>query len=171
MTQERPVEAGPRWRRRKATRPAEITAAALEVFAERGFAAARLEEVARRAGVAKGSIYLYFATKEALLLAVVRSAIVPHVEAVRGSAEAFEGPLAELTPRLLSGAAGVLRRPMLRGFVRMVIGESRAFPDIARIWRDEVVAPVIDTVSDVIARAQARCSATIWMGGARQSGW
>jgi AcrR family transcriptional regulator len=156
LSQERPDESGPRWRRRKATRPAEITAAALEVFADHGFAAAKLEDIARRAGVVKGSIYLYFATKEDLFRAVVRAAIVPDMESVRDAAEAFDGPLAELAPRLLAGAAVVLSRPAVLGFVRMVIGESRNFPDIARIWHDEVVAPVIDTVTEVIARAQAR---------------
>ena len=156
MIRERPDDAGPRWRRRKATRPAEITAAALQVFADHGFAAAKLDDIARRAGVAKGSIYLYFATKEDLFRAVVRAAIVPSMEAVRGATEAFDGPLADLAPRLLAGAAGVLSRPSIAGLARMVIGESRNFPDIARIWHDEVVSPVIDTVSRVIARAQAR---------------
>jgi len=156
LSQERPDESGPRWRRRKATRPAEITAAALEVFADHGFAAAKLDDIARRAGVVKGSIYLYFATKEELFRAVVRSAIVPNMETVRGAAEAFDGPLAELAPRLLAGAADLLSRPSVLGFARMVIGESRNFPDIARIWHDEVVSPVIDTVARVISSAQAR---------------
>ena len=112
--QEPPEEAAPRWRRRKEARPAEITAAALDVFADHGFAAAKLDDIARRAGVAKGSIYLYFSTKEALFRAVVRSAIVPDMEMVRGAAEAFDGPLAELAPRLLARAAAVLSRPSAR---------------------------------------------------------
>ena len=156
MAQEPPDEAAPRWRRRKEARPAEITAAALDVFADRGFAAAKLDDIARRAGVAKGSIYLYFSTKEELFRAVVRSAIVPDLEMVRGAAEAFDGPLAELAPRLLAGAAAVLSRPPIAGVARMVIGESRNFPDLARIWHDEVVSPVIDTVARAIARAQER---------------
>jgi hypothetical protein len=65
-------------------------------------------------------------------------------------------PWNELVPRLLSGAAAVLSRPTINRVARMVIGESRNFPDLARIWHDEVVSPVIDTVSRVIARAQAR---------------
>ena len=143
------------WRRRKQARPAEITAAALEVFADHGFAAAKLDDVARRAGVAKGSIYRYFSTKEELFRAVVRSAVVPNAEAVRGAADRFDGPFAELAPRLLMAAAGVLSRPLIGRFVRLVIGESRNFPDVARIWRDEVVAPVIGAVTGGIARAQA----------------
>src|SRR2546426_881401 len=72
-------KARPRWQRRKAARPAEIVTAALDVFVERGFAAARLEEVARRAGVTKGTVYLYFKNKEALFKAVVRETIEPGI--------------------------------------------------------------------------------------------
>jgi AcrR family transcriptional regulator len=131
-------------------------AAALEVFAAHGFAAARLDDIARRAGVVKGSIYVYFSTKEELFHAVVRSAVVPDLEMVRGAAEAFDGPLVELAPRLLAGAAAVLSRPSIAGVIRMVVGESRNFPDLARIWHEEVVAPVIDTVARAIMRAQQR---------------
>src|SRR6185437_2914400 len=67
------------WRRRKAARPGEIATAALACFAERGFAATRLDEVARRAGVTKGTLYLYFPNKEELFKAVVRQAIVPNL--------------------------------------------------------------------------------------------
>lgn len=128
----------------------------MKVFADHGFAAARLDDIARRAGVVKGSVYLYFSTKEELFHAVVRSAIVPDMEMIRGAAEAFDGPLAELAPRLLAGAAAVLSRPSIAGVVRMVIGESRNFPDLACIWHEEVVSPVIDTVARAIARAQER---------------
>ena len=70
----------PRWRRRKAARPEEILAAALDVFVERGFAAARLQAVARRAGVTKGTIYLYYPSKEARFKAVVRESLVVNLE-------------------------------------------------------------------------------------------
>jgi AcrR family transcriptional regulator len=143
-------------RRRKQARSAEITAAALEIFANHGFAAARLDDIARRAGVVKGSIYRYFPTKEELFRAVVRSAIVPNLESVRGAAEGFDESYAELAPKLLMGAAAVLSRPLIARFVRLVIGESRNFPDVARIWHDEVVAPVIAAMTGAIARAQAR---------------
>ncbi len=146
----------PSWRRRKEARPAEITAAALEVFADRGFAAARLEDIASRAGVVKGSIYRYFSTKEELFRAVIRAAVVPNTEAVRRAAEGFDRPFADLAPRLLRGAAFVLSRPLVARYVRVVVGESRNFPDLARIWHDEVVSPVIGALTGVIARAQAR---------------
>src|ERR671910_3285090 len=71
-----------RWRRRKDARPAEIVSAALEVFAERGFSAARLDDVAARAGISKGTLYLYFASKEELFKAVVREALLPNLARV-----------------------------------------------------------------------------------------
>src|SRR4028119_1048973 len=67
----------PKWRRRKADRPAEIVSAALEVFAEKGFAAAKLDEIARRAGVSKGALYLYYETKQDLFEAGGRGAGAP----------------------------------------------------------------------------------------------
>src|SRR5260370_7750478 len=69
--------AHPRWQRRKQARPGEILTAALELFVERGFTATKLADVARRAGVTKGTVYLYFDGKEALLKAIVRQTIVP----------------------------------------------------------------------------------------------
>ena len=128
----------------------------MDIFADHGFAAAKLDDIAGRAGIVKGSIYLYFSTKEELFRAVVRSVVVPNMKSIRSAAEAFDGPFAELVPRLLAGAAAVVSRPTIVRVARMVIGKSRNFPDLARIWHDEVVSPVIDTVSRLIARAQDR---------------
>ena len=66
-----------RWRRRKDARPSELTAAALELFVEKGFAATRLDEIAARAGVSKGTLYLYFDSKEELFKAVIREGLLP----------------------------------------------------------------------------------------------
>ena len=117
----------PRWRRRKTARPSEIVAAALEVFAEKGFAAAKLEDIAARAGVSKGALYLYFDTKDALFRAVVREAVTPNIEAVRAMAEAYPGRFADLAPLVL-----------------------------ARVWHDTVVSVAIGALSALIARAQAK---------------
>src|ERR1700750_2342656 len=86
----------PRWQRRAEDRPREICAAALEVFAEKGFAAAKLDEIAKRAGVSKGALYLYFETKEQLFRAVVDQAIAPNIQIVRAMIAAHPGPLADL---------------------------------------------------------------------------
>ena len=93
----------PRYRRRKEERPAEITQAAMETFAEHGYAAARVDDVAKRAGISKGLLYLYFKTKEELFKAVIRSVVVPRIDALKTaitdsdlSAEEFlRGPFLE----------------------------------------------------------------------------
>ena len=146
----------PKWRRRKTARPGEIVAAALEVFADKGFAAAKLDDIARHAGVSKGALYLYFETKEDIFRAVVRAAITPNLETVRAAAAAFDGPFAQLAPMILSRMAQVIGAGRLASVAKMVIGESRNFPDLAKIWHDDVVSVAIGMLSDLIARAQAR---------------
>jgi AcrR family transcriptional regulator len=145
-----------RWRRRKEARPAEIIRSALSAFAEKGFAAAKLDDIARDAGVAKGTLYLHFETKEDLFRAVVRTAIAPQIEAIKASAELFSGPFSKLAPRILLAIAQAMEEDRLAALVKMVIGESRNFPDLARIWHDDLLATAIDGLSGVIARAQSR---------------
>ena len=97
----------PKWRRRKAARPGEIVDAALEVFAEKGFAAAKLDDIARRAGISKATLYLYFETKQEIFRAVARAAVASLREALEAPAEASGRLFAEFAPRLLSRASGM----------------------------------------------------------------
>src|SRR5579863_10487970 len=150
------TSSSPRWRRRKDDRPAEIIAAALDVFAEKGFAAAKLDEIAARAGLSKGSIYLHFADKQDLFRAVVAEAITPNIEAVQAAAEAHQGPFADLARALLPMVAGIATRTPMGGVLKMVIGESRNFPELARVWHDALVARALAIVAGRIAAAQAR---------------
>lgn len=146
----------PRWQRRSEDRPREICAAALEVFAERGFAAAKLDEIARRAGVSKGTLYLYFADKAELFRAVVRSAITPNIDEIGRSLGAADLPFATLFPMLIERFAAITRSVPVGGVAKMVIGESRNFPEIAKVWHDEVVAKAVATVEALVAKAQSR---------------
>lgn len=146
----------PKWRRRKDARPGEIVAAALEVFAEKGFAAARLDDIAARAGVSKGALYLYFETKQELFAAVVRDAISPNISAVEAAAAAIESPFAQTGRMVLGQAADMLAVSPVGPVAKMVIAESRNFPDLARVWHDEVVSRVLGVMSGLIERAQAR---------------
>lgn len=146
----------PRWQRRSEDRPREICAAALEVFAEKGFAGARLDEIARRAGVSKGTLYLYFTDKAELFRAVVRSAISPNIDQIRQSLGSADLPFAELFPILIERFAAITRAVPVGAVAKMVIGESRNFPEIAKVWHDEVVARGVETVGVLVARAQAR---------------
>ncbi|MDI1364335.1 MAG: helix-turn-helix domain containing protein, partial [bacterium] len=92
----------PKWRRRSEARPGEIVQAALEVFAEKGFAAARLDDIARQAGVSKGALYLYFETKEDLFRAVVREAMIPNLDRIEAFAGQADAPFADIV-RLVFG--------------------------------------------------------------------
>lgn len=146
----------PKFRRRPADRPAEILAAALEVFAARGFQAARLEEVAKRAGVSKGALYLYFETKADLFRAVVTDAISPNIERVKAVAAA-DLPLEQVVRMALPMLARqVVSDRRITGVVKLVIAESRNHPELAAIWRETVVEPGVALISGLIAKAQAR---------------
>lgn len=146
----------PRWRRRKEARPGEIVAAALEVFAEKGFAAARLDDIAARAGVSKGALYLYFETKQDLFAAVVRDAVSPNIAAVEALAAAIDLPFAQVARMLLGRAAEMMIASPVGPVAKMVIAESRNFPELARVWHDEVVARMLGVLTGLIERAQAR---------------
>ena len=146
----------PRWQRRAEDRPREICAAALEVFAEKGFAAAKLDEIARRAGVSKGTLYLYFDDKAELFRAVVRDAVAPRIETIAGAVAQAEAPFAQLVPMLLARFAETAQRQPIGAVAKMVIGESRNFPELARVWHDEVASKAIAAIAGLIERAQQR---------------
>ncbi len=146
----------PKFRRRKADRPGEIVDAALHVFAEKGFAAAKLDDIARRAGVSKGALYLYFETKEELFRAVVDQAIAPNMQVVRAMVAAHPGPLSDLL-RLVAERVGTLMETLpVGGVVKMVIAEAGNFPELARVWHDDLVAQILGAMTDAIAAAQGR---------------
>jgi AcrR family transcriptional regulator len=134
------IDAGPgaRWQRRKTARPAEILAAALASFAERGFAATRLDVVAARAGVTKGTLYLYFRNKEELFKAVVRQELVPNIARAEALAAASQGSSRLLLEQLVSQFYGIMASP-LSAIPKLVLTEAANFPDLARFYLEEVV--------------------------------
>ena len=146
----------PKFRRRKADRPAEIVAAAMAVFAEKGFAAAKLDDIARRAGVSKGALYLYFETKEEMFRAVVEQAIAPNIFHVRAMIVSHPGPIGDLLKLIPDRIATLVETFPVGGVVKMVIGEARNFPEVARVWHEQLVAPMLGALADAITGAQAR---------------
>ncbi len=129
----------PRWRRRKEARPAEIIAAALESFAERGFAATRLDDIAARAGVTRGTLYLYFPSKEELFKAVVRQSIVPIIARGEAMVARSHEPSAELLTKLLLSIPMAVAGSPVSAIPKLVLSEARNFPDLARFYLREVV--------------------------------
>ena len=146
----------PRFKRRKEERPAEITQAALEAFAENGYAATRVDEVAKRAGVSKGLLYLYFKTKEELFKAVIRSVVVPRIDALQTaitdtelSAEDFlRGPFLEFIQKLPDSPARIV--------VRLLIAEGPKHPDLTAYYCDQVVSVGMNALRHLINKGVER---------------
>ena len=126
------------------------------MFAEKGFAAAKLDDIARRAGVSKGTLYLYFQDKADLFRAVVRDTVAPRIAAVREMADKVELPFAQVVPLFLANFAEMTTRLPVGAVAKIVIGESRNFPDLARIWHDQVAAGALRALEGLIRRAQER---------------
>lgn len=145
----------PRYQRRKEDRPQEITAAAFAAFAEKGFTATKVEEVARRAGVSKGLLYLYFKTKEELFKAVIRSVVAPRVDELTRTldssdlgAEAFiRGPLLAFMQRLPGSRASIV--------IRLMISEAPKHPDLVDYYWDKVASRGLAALRQLLERGVA----------------
>ena len=143
--------AAPR-QRRKDARPQELLDAALELFVEKGFAATRSEEVAARAGVAKGTLYRYYPSKNELFMAMVRDNLSVHIAESAAQAAQYEGPIAELLYLMMQawwakvghGNAGVVCKIMMI--------EARNFPDLARFYVNEVIRPSQSLIGGLVER-------------------
>ena len=151
-----PKKGSRRGRRRKEERPQEILEAAFEEFAAHGYAAARLEDVAKRGGIAKGTIYLYFKHKEGLFRAVVRSLIQPVFEKLASFVEEFPGSAEELLCELLARHyAHVVSNEKARAILRLLIAESGKFPQLSDIFYREIIDPGVSALRQVLAKGEA----------------
>ena len=142
--------------RRPEARPAEILAAALDLFAEKGFSATRMEDVAARAGLSKAAIYLYFKDKMALLTALVNEMAGANISVARGIAEQHEGPVAPLLATILTFMARQLRDTRFPELLKVVISESRAHPDVGRLYLDSVIAQGLPLFEGLVRRGIAQ---------------
>lgn len=141
--------------RRKDARPGEIIAAALASFAERGYAATKLEDVAAAAGISKGTIYLYFPTKEDLFRAVVRQAVLPNLNEAEADFAHHSGSSGDLL-RLI--ASRFLQRldSDLTAIPKIVVAESGNFPAIAQFYADTVLRRAFTLIESILARGMER---------------
>jgi AcrR family transcriptional regulator len=142
--------------RRKETRPQELLDAALELFVEKGFAATRSEEVARRAGVSKGTLYLYYPSKEELFKAVVRQKLSQLIAEGQDMVGSFEGPTSALLRTLVRIWWERFGNTPAAGIHKVVIAEVRNFPELAQFYADEVIAPADRLFSSTVERGIAR---------------
>jgi AcrR family transcriptional regulator len=144
-----PAPAGPR-QRRKEERPQELLDAALDLFVEKGFAATRSEEVAVRAGVSNGTLYLYFPSKEELLKAVIRDRLSAQIAAGAERAQNFTGTAGELLQEVLTEWWSNVYDSSASGVFKLIITEVRNFPDIAEFYMREVIEPGKQVIGGII---------------------
>jgi AcrR family transcriptional regulator len=143
--------AEPRWRRLPEERPKQILEAALAVFAERGLAAARLEDIAKRAGVSKGTIYLYFENKEELFRGVVRDTVIAFIERGEAQLAAERDPIAALDV-WMEGHWAWIRSEVFPAMHRLANSELRDFPDLYEFYAVEVVGRAQRLVCEILER-------------------
>lgn len=140
----------PRWRRLPGERPHQLIDAALEVFSAHGFSAAKLEDIAKRAGVSKGTIYLYFASKEELFKAVVNDVIAEQIR------QAHSGPApqsaSEALERALRANWSVTTHPKFDGWFRILIAELPKHPELFAFYLREIIDPGWERMEAIIAQ-------------------
>ncbi len=146
------LASSPPRQRRKEARPQELLQAALELFVARGFSATRSDDVAARAGVSKGTLYLYFPSKEELFKAVVRNNIASLIAAGQDIADSFEGSSEELLRLLMHAWWQRVGDTDAGGIFKIIIAEVRNFPELAQFYADEVILPAYRLVSGTLQR-------------------
>lgn len=151
----KPAISVPTRQRRKGARPAELTAAALDLFVERGFAATKLDDVAARAGVSKGTLYLYFASKEELFKAVIQQGIFPVLEQGEEMLAQYQGDASSLLQAMLMRWWEVVGETRLAGIPKLMISEAGNFPEVAQFYYENVIVRGRSLIRQVLERGVA----------------
>ena len=151
-----PTDTTGRRARRKDARPGELLAAALDLFVEKGYAATRVEEVAIRAGVSKGTLFLYFPSKEELFKSVVRTHISGHFAIWSEEIEQFEGSSQEMLRDCLLSWWKHIGSTKASGIPKLMMSEARNFPELGAFYQQEVVQPGEALVSRILQRGISR---------------
>jgi AcrR family transcriptional regulator len=142
----------PRWTRRKDARPGELIDAALDLFVERGFAATRIDDVATRAGVSKGTVYLYFRNKEELFKEVVRATLVKSIAEGVDLVHTFTGSSSELLRTIMFRWWSEIGNTRSGDITKLIMAEAGNFPEIAKFYSDEVVDPASRMLGAILER-------------------
>ena len=155
MITETPIhtaEQAPKRERRKEARPGELLDAALDLFVEKGFSAARVDEVAARAGVSKGTLFLYFQSKEDLFKAVVRENIANKFPAWQEEFATFEGSSSDMLRYALVSWWERIGKTRVSGITKLVMSEAQNFPEIAAFYQEEVIKPGNAMIRSILER-------------------
>ena len=145
----------PKWKRRPAARPEEILSAAIEVFGEVGFARAKLDDVARKAGVSKGTLYLYFDSKEELFRRLVQERIVPCFEKAEEYLRESQGTAREMLEWFIRRSWEAVRQPEMVSIARLVHAELANFPDLSRFYFEAVILRNRSLLNQILERGRS----------------
>jgi AcrR family transcriptional regulator len=150
------ADSKPPRKRRKQARPSELTEAALGLFVEKGFAATRLADVATRAGVSKGTLYLYFDSKEALFKAVIEEGIMPVVAEGEAIAAGHDGSAFDLLQRLLDNWWTRIGETAFAGIPKLMMAEAGNFPEVAQYYYENVIRRARALTGSALERGMAQ---------------
>lgn len=142
----------PKFRRRAEARPDEVLDAALDLFMEKGFAATRVEDIAKRAGLSKGAVYLYFSSKEAILEGLVHRAILPVAQSALSTLDAYEGDPRVIIALVIRTLGARFSDPQTLAIPKVVLREVLGFPHLAEMYRREVLDRAIPALEKLVAR-------------------
>ena len=145
-----------RWQRRKDERVPEILEAALACFGEKGFAATRMDDIATRAGITKGTIYLYFDSKQAVFKALARQSAGAQIQAITEQVNASEGPTPELLRFVIRTLGHFMRTTDRIILPRVLLSEMGNFPELAEFWRREIIDKGLGLFQAIVKRGIAR---------------
>lgn len=146
-----------RRQKRKAARPAEILQAAVEEFSENGFAGAKIEAIAARAGVAKGTVYLYYATKEELFEAIVRDRVSPVFQIISGIVKLWPGSQAALLKKIVTRFySEIVENDLRRMILKTLISESDRFEQLAKFYHKEILVPARKMLENIVRNGISR---------------
>lgn len=144
-----------RWKRKKEARPSEILDAALNLFVEKGFRATTMEDIAKAAGVTKGTPYLYFQNKEDIFKEVIRQTMVAHIGSFEEQARNHTGTISELLIALYDAWWRQVGATKLSGICKLMMAEAANFPELASFYFDEVIRPARAMTAKVLERGIA----------------
>lgn len=152
----KPEETTGKRERRKEARPGELVDAALDLFVEKGFAATRAEEVAARAGVSKGTLFLYFQSKEELFKAVIQENISGRFQEWNAEFETFEGTSAEMIAYCINTWWQRVGETKASGITKLMISEARNFPEVTAFYQKTVIEPGQSLIRRILQRGMDR---------------
>ena len=139
-----------KWQRRSQARPGEILEAALSLFVARGFAATKIEDIAEGAGVSKGTVYLYFKSKEDIFRSLVHELVLPEIERVQELVSEYQGTRKELLIMILQNMWNTFNEKKLSGMPKLMVAEAANFPELAKFYVNNVIHRGLEVIAGII---------------------